>query len=56
MAEGVAAFQSQQEYMMDMIQKLVKRVEKLESNQAVHHRLHPRHLSLVRVLKKGATL
>ena len=32
-AEVVAAFQSQQESMMDMIQKLVKRVEKLESNQ-----------------------
>ena len=34
-AEVVAAFQSQQETMMDMIQKLVERVEKLESNQTV---------------------
>ena len=32
-AEVVAAFQSQQETMMDMIQKLVERVEKLENNQ-----------------------
>ena len=31
----VAAFQSQQESMMEMIQKLVERVEKLESNQAL---------------------